>query len=292
MDILIPLLSLSGVTFVLGLAILWASKKFHVTRDPMIDTVSSMLPGVNCGACGYPGCSQFAENLVKTRDTSKVCPVGGAELSYELGRILGIKLDEAKPVVCVALCNGSEKTTKFLAEYKGIRDCWAAMQILPSVKQCVYGCVGLGSCVASCKYGALKVKDGVIVVNPDKCIGCGLCVPKCPQVVLKIVEKKRRVFITACQSHDKGPATRKYCSNGCIACGLCVKACKFGAIKIENNCAVIDQEKCKSCGLCVKPCPVKCIHLIEYKLKAAPPKPPAKEPGCAGCAGCGGQENK
>jgi electron transport complex protein RnfB len=289
MEILIPILSLSAITFVLGLAILWASKKFHVTRDPLIDTLTAMLPGVNCGACGYPGCGQFAENLVKTRDPSKTCPVGGSELGYELGRILGIKLDESKPLVCVALCNGSEKTTKFLAEYKGIRDCWAAMQILPGLKQCAYGCVGLGSCVPACKYGALKIEGGLIHVDGKLCIGCGLCIVKCPQVVLKMTEKREKKFLITCQSKDKAPATRKYCSNGCIACGLCVKACKHGAIKVENFCAVIDDAKCVSCGDCVPACRmVKCIHMTEYDIKAAPPKAADKAAGKAGhCGACG-----
>ena len=295
MEIFVPILSLSAITFILGLAILWASKKFHVNRDPLIDTLTAMLPGVNCGACGYPGCAQFAENMVKKRDPSKICPVGGSELSYELGRLLGIKLDEAKPVVCVALCNGSGKTTKFLAEYKGIRDCWAAMQILPSLKQCGYGCVGLGSCVSACKYGALKIKDGLIVVDDQRCIGCGLCIVKCPQGVLKMTEKREKKFLVACRSEDKGAATRKYCSNGCIACGLCVKACKYGAVKVENFCAVIDDAKCVSCGDCVAACRmVKCIHLTEYDIKPVPVKPEEKTPGCpscpVNCAGPAGHE--
>jgi len=295
MEIFVPILSLSAITFILGLAILWASKKFHVNRDPLIDTLTAMLPGVNCGACGYPGCAQFAENMVKKRDPSKICPVGGSELSYELGRLLGIKLDEAKPVVCVALCNGSGKTTKFLAEYKGIRDCWAAMQILPSLKQCGYGCVGLGSRVSACKYGALKIKDGLIVVDDQRCIGCGLCIVKCPQGVLKMTEKREKKFLVACRSEDKGAATRKYCSNGCIACGLCVKACKYGAVKVENFCAVIDDAKCVSCGDCVTACRmVKCIHLTEYDIKPVPVKPEEKTPGCpscpVNCAGPAGHE--
>ncbi|MEA3306240.1 MAG: RnfABCDGE type electron transport complex subunit B [Elusimicrobiota bacterium] len=265
--ILIPLLILSSLTFVLGLCILFASKKFYVKTDPKVATVIAMLPGANCGACGYPGCAQFAEALVKTRDPSKVCPIGGDELSYKLGRVLGITMESAKPMTCVVLCNGNETTTKFLADYKGIRDCWAVKEILPSVKQCAYGCVGLGSCISACKYDALEVVDGLIKVDPELCVGCGACIDKCPQHVLKLVVKKPRKYHVACSSKDKGGVTRKYCSNGCIACGLCVKACKFDAIKVENFCAIIDDEKCINCGLCAKACPVKCIPLTKFTMK-------------------------
>lgn len=266
-EMLISVLSLGVATFLLGLIILWASKKFHVEQNPLVDTVISMLPGANCGACGQPGCAQFAEVLVRDRDPSLVCPVGGNDLSYELGRILGIKMEEAKPVVCVALCFGSKKTTKFLAEYKGIEDCWAAKQIMPGLKQCEYGCLGLGSCLDSCTYGALSIKDGLVQVDGNLCIGCGACITQCPNDVLKLVEKKEKKYLVACQSKDKGAVTRKYCSNGCIACGLCLKVCKYDAIKIENFCAVIDDAKCACCGECVKVCPVKCIHLLEYDMK-------------------------
>ena len=262
--ILIPLISLSALTFILGLCILFASKKFHVKSDPLIDTVTSMLPGVNCGACGHPGCAQFAEVLVKTRDTSMICPVGGNDLSFELGRILGIKIDDTKPSVCIVLCNGNKTTTKFLADYKGIHDCWAVKEILPGLKQCAYGCVGLGSCISSCKYDALKIVDGLIVVIAENCVGCGACISKCPQQILKLTEKKARKYHVACSSIDKAPITRKYCAKGCIGCGLCVKACKFDAVKVENFCAVIDDTKCVNCGLCAKVCPVKCIPLTTH----------------------------
>lgn len=283
--IFIPLFILSSLTFVLGLFILFASKKFYVKTDPMVDTITSMLPGANCGACGYPGCAQFAAELVKTRDSSKICPIGGDELGHELGRVLGITMDAAKPVSCVVLCGGSKKTTKFLTEYKGIQDCWAVKEILPSVKQCPYGCVGLGSCIASCKYDALKVEDGIIKVDPENCVGCGACLDRCPQHVLKLIEKKPRKYHVACSSTDKGGVTRKYCSVGCISCMLCVKACKFDAIKIVNFCAVIDDVKCVNCGLCAKVCPVKCIQLTKYTM--APRKiPPKIEDACDGCKVC------
>jgi Dissimilatory sulfite reductase (desulfoviridin), alpha and beta subunits len=58
---------------------------------------------------------------------------------------------------------------------------------------------------------------------------------------------------------DKGAIVVKVCQVGCFACGRCAKVCPAGAIKIENNIAVIDYEKCDNCGRCIEECPRKII---------------------------------
>lgn len=268
MENLTAIISLSAVAFLLGVAIFIISRKFYVKTDPKVDLVYKLLPHVNCGACGYPSCQKLAETLVATRDPSKICPVGGDELSDRIGQVLGIKMAKSKPVICAVRCGGTKTKAKLTAEYKGITDCWAVTTAYTGPKKCPYSCIGFGSCISACNYDALKIEDGLIKVIEDRCTGCGACITKCPRNILVMQEKKEKTYFVACQSKDKGAITRSYCSVGCIACTLCVKACKFDAIKITGNLAVIDQEKCTSCGECIKVCPVKCIVLRKHKQAA------------------------
>jgi Fe-S-cluster-containing hydrogenase component 2 len=66
-----------------------------------------------------------------------------------------------------------------LGNYVGIQDCRSAVMSGLNLNDCGYGCLGLGSCVTACPQDAIKVVNGVAVVNENKCIGCGLCTTKC-----------------------------------------------------------------------------------------------------------------
>ena len=268
-SILIPVISLGAVALTLGVIIVFISKKFHVKEDPLVGTVYELLPHVNCGACGFPGCEAFAKELVKTRDTSLTCPPGGAELSKQLGYALGMQMAEVKPVASVVLCQGSYDHAKKAGDYEGIQDCWAAKQCVSGTKICPLACFGLGSCVAVCKYGAMRLENGLVVIDEDKCTGCGICITECPQSVLVMQDKTKPRYTVACRSTDKGAATRKYCSVGCIACQKCVKVCESGAIRIENFCAIIDPEKCTACNKCLEACPTNSIIVVGQKKEAA-----------------------
>lgn len=267
--------SLGSVALTLGLIIFYVSKKFYVEEDPMVVIVNDILPGVNCGACGYPSCGQFAEVLVETKDSSMSCPVGGADLASQLGTTLGITMAEPKPITAVVLCQGDNDTAKQTAEYLGIQDCWAATQTYVGPKQCHYSCIGLGSCIAFCDFDAMRLENGLIVIDKDRCTGCAACISACPTSVLVMQEKKAERYFIACNSHDKGAATKKACDAGCIACQKCVKVCEDDAIVIENFLARIIQEKCTACGKCIEVCPTKvnCIvlerDLNEVKQKKA-----------------------
>ncbi|MCG8344444.1 MAG: Fe-S cluster domain-containing protein [Chlorobiales bacterium] len=265
--------SLGSVALALGLIIFYVSKKFHVEEDPMVVFINDILPGVNCGACGYPSCGQFAEVLVQTKDSSMSCPVGGADLAAKLGTALGLTMAEPKPVTAVVLCQGDNDTARETAEYFGIQDCWAATQTYVGPKQCSYSCIGLGSCIAFCDFGAMRLENGLIVIDKDLCTGCGACVPACPTGVLVMQEKKAERYYIACNSHDKGAATKRACDAGCIACQKCVKVCDDEAIVIENFLARIIQEKCTACGKCIEACPTKvnCI-VLERDLEEAKQK--------------------
>ncbi len=265
--------SLGAVALTLGVIIHYVSKKFHVEEDPMVTIINDILPGVNCGACGYPSCGQFAEVLVETKDSSMSCPVGGSDLAAKLGETLGITMAEPKPQTAVLLCQGDNNTARETAEYLGIQDCWAATQAFVGPKQCKYSCVGLGSCIAYCDFDAMRLENGLVVIDKDRCTACAACIAACPTGVLVMQDKKAERYFIACNSHDKGAATKKACDAGCIACQKCVKVCEDNAIVIENFLARIVQEKCTACGKCIDVCPTKvnCIRL-ENDFKAVKQK--------------------
>lgn len=142
---------------------------------------------------------------------------------------------------------------------------------------CAYGCLGFGSCVKVCKFGAMSIKDGVAYVNIDKCVACGACAEACPKKVIKILPLKSKYTIT-CKSVEKGKITRHDCQVGCIGCGICAKTCPKQAITISDNLAVIDPGKCVNCGLCAQKCPQKAINKVTPEGLVRPEPKKASKP--------------
>ena len=153
-------------------------------------------------------------------------------------------------------CSGGELARRKISREALTGDCRQALAEHPEgILACRWGCLGLGSCAAVCKLGAIKVgARGVAEVDRDKCVGCGLCVKACPQGIIRLVPREQNIVV-GCSSRDSGPETRKACDAGCIACGICVKNCPMGAIRLEDNHPVIDESLCVSCGMCASKCP-------------------------------------
>lgn len=175
-------------------------------------------------------------------------------MAQQLGQVLGIKMEEVKPVICTVLCGGTNSHAKLTAEYHGIADCWAATQLYVGPKQCSFACVGLGSCIPACHYDALRIEDGMIIVNEERCTGCGACIKECPKNVLVMAEKKKDRYYVACRSTEKGGVTKNLCDVGCLGCKKCERVCDANAITVENFVASINQELCTHCGKCVDVC--------------------------------------
>lgn len=153
-------------------------------------------------------------------------------------------------------CSGGELARRRIPREALTGDCRQALAEHPEgILECRWGCLGLGSCAAVCKLGAIKVgARGVAEVDRDKCVGCGLCVKACPKGIIRLVPREQNIVV-GCSSRDSGPETRKACDAGCIACGICVKNCPMGAIRLEDNHPVIDESLCVSCGMCASKCP-------------------------------------
>lgn len=159
-------------------------------------------------------------------------------------------------MVAAVGCSGGELARRIVPREELTGDCRQALADYPGgILKCKYGCLGLGSCAAACKLGAVKVgAKGIAEVDREKCVGCGLCVKACPQGIIRLVPREQNIVV-ACSSCDTGAATRKVCDAGCIACGLCERNCPMGAIRIVDNHPVIDESLCVSCGMCASKCP-------------------------------------
>ncbi|MBQ9399610.1 MAG: Fe-S cluster domain-containing protein [Bacteroidales bacterium] len=267
---------LSALGLILALVLFLVAKKFKVEEDPRIDEVEKVMPGANCGGCGFAGCRAFADAAVKAPNLdNNYCPVGGNEVMKKVAAILGYTLEEKDPQVAVVRCNGSCENRPRINEYDGAASCRVKAALYSGDTACSFGCLGCGDCVAACQFGALSMDPaaGLPVVDEEKCTACGSCVKACPKHIIELRKKgprNMREFVS-CVNHDKGPVAKAACKAACIGCGICVKTCTHGAIVLDNNVAYIDPLKCKLCRECEAMCPTGAIHGVNF------PKPLDKE---------------
>ena len=257
--ILITTAILTVIGFIVGAGLVFTSKKFYVEVDEKEAAVRALLPGNNCGACGYAGCDALAAAVAKGEAPVNACPVGGAPVAEKLGEVMGVAAEAKERNVAFVMCKGSCDVTKNQGNYIGIKDCRAAVFSGMNLTECGYGCLGLGSCVSVCPANAIHVVNGVAVVNENACIGCGMCVKACPKGLIGLKPAVNKVAVQ-CSNRDRGPQVKAVCSAGCIGCKLCERQCEFEAIKVTDNIARIDYTKCTQCGKCAEKCPAKVIQ--------------------------------
>ncbi len=251
--------SLLGAAFGIGLAI--AAKYLHVKKDEKLGLLESALPGYNCGACGYAGCSGYAEAIFEGKVTGlTMCTPGGANSATKLAEIMGVTVDvSAEKKVAQVHCSGGKDSAVYQFEYNGIQDCNALYSMYQGNKVCKYGCLGLGSCVRVCPVDAINYdSQGLVRVDENKCISCGKCITICPVGVMKFIPVSAD-YIVSCNSKDKGAATKKACKVGCIGCKMCEKKSPEGGFKVENFLASIDYSVKGERASAAEACPSKCI---------------------------------
>ncbi|MDD4689217.1 MAG: RnfABCDGE type electron transport complex subunit B [Eubacteriales bacterium] len=261
-EILIAAIVLGGLGLVLGGALAIASMCFHVDIDDRIIEISKLVPGANCGGCGYSGCEGYAKAIVNDGAPINSCFACSQDAVNKIASIMGVETKNAKTMKAVVNCCGDESAAHSKFDYYGIETCEAAAKFSGGPKSCQFSCVGLGSCLNACNYNAIEIIDNLAKVHRNRCIGCGACVTQCPKGVLQLIDINQ-MYNVGCSSRDTGKDTIKLCSVGCIACGICVKVCPNGAISIIDNLAVIDYESCIRCGLCAEKCPRKIIKKIK-----------------------------
>ena len=223
-ELLLTVLTLSVLGALLAVILFFVAQQFKVREDPRIGEVEKMLPGANCGGCGFAGCRAMAEALVSRDDISTLyCPVAGGEVMKEAATYLGKAAPEKNPQVATLRCGGSCQKRQKTNKYDGAESCAVVNAMYVGESDCAYGCLGYGDCAHACIFGAIKMnpETGLIEIDPDKCTACGACVKACPKQLIELRKKwpKDRAIYVACRSRDKGAVVMKACKAGCIGCG-------------------------------------------------------------------------
>ncbi len=254
-EILLPILIIGGIGLIAGAGLAIASALMAVPTDETYEKIRECLPGANCGACGFSGCDGYAAALsAGETDKSGLCAPGGSDTVHKIAAILGIEADTSNRKIAVIHCIGRrDHNAETKMNYHGTKSCRTAKQLYGGDNACPDGCIGLGDCKKFCPFDAITMQDGFPTVHKELCKGCGMCVESCPKKLITL-EPMGNTYTVRCGNHLKGAACVKLCKASCIGCGLCVKACEFGAVKIENFCAIIDPELCTACGKCKDAC--------------------------------------
>ena len=220
------------VGVVLALIIGVAARAFAVEPDLRKEALEELLPGVNCGGCGFPGCGEFAKALLAEEASPELCPVSLSEDLKKIGEFLGISVEGKERVVALIKCGGHDGVA-ISTPYNGVNDCASAALVAAGGKGCAYGCLGLASCSRACAFDAIEIRNGIAVVHPDRCTGCGQCVKTCPKKLICMVPASVDVHVY-CNSPEKGGLKRKVCKAACIGCQKCVKAADEGQMLSEG----------------------------------------------------------
>ena len=270
MDVLIALAVIGGLGLAFGLLLAVVAKIFAVEADERVEAISAILPGANCGGCGYPGCGGLAEAIVRGEAPVTACAAGGNTVAGLIAEVMGVEAELIEDSSAVVFCSGGDRAKRRFI-YEGLTDCYAMSKVAGGDLQCTYGCLGLGSCMRACKFGAIEMVDNLAKIDVSKCTSCGACTRTCPRNIIHMVPRKQDVRVL-CSSNDKGANLREFCEIGCIGCKLCQRACPSNAIEVEDNLARIDYTKCTNCALCVEKCPRRLIVDINGVVELYDPK--------------------
>ena len=234
---------LAGVGLVFAVLIALAYRRLRVYEDPRIETVTGMLPGANCGACGFPGCRQFAEQVVLGKKQPAGCNVISGDGAVAIASYLGVDAGSANRRVARLLCAGGTNVALQQAEYRGLATCAAAAAVAGGGKACAWGCLGYGDCRVACDFGAITMlPNGLPQVDVALCTACGDCVDACPKGLFQIMPLDQRLLVQ-CRSLIEGDAALEACKVACTTCGKCVVDAAPGVVSIASGVAVVDYEK-------------------------------------------------
>ena len=260
----IAILTLATLCFLFASLLVLAHRILHVDEDPRIDTVQQMLPGTNCGACGYPGCRSLAESIVQGKALPGKCTVMNEDERESVAEFMGVDVGAEEKVVARLACAGGTNTARNRAHYEGLHSCRAASLIAGGGKACFWGCLGLGDCEVVCDLDAIFMNEhGLPVVIEDKCTACGDCVDACPKDLFSLHPVSHRLWV-ACKNLEKGEAVLADCDVGCDACGRCAVDAP-GVITMIDNLPVVDYTRNNDVRSATDRCPTGAIVWFDEK---------------------------
>ncbi len=260
-EILSAFLLVTAIGFSASVLLSLVSHFFEVKKNETEQKIREMLPGANCGACGYKGCNDYARALSEKTASVNLCLPGGSRLAEELAEALGADAEEVEKKAALVKCGADCNSLKTDYIYDGIKTCKAASALFGGRFACKFGCLGFGDCAEVCPTGSVCIKDGIAHIDASRCHGCGKCAAACPRSIIEIFPIKTKTAVI-CSNTDKGAEARKACTSSCIGCKKCEKTCEAGAITVQNNLARVDGNLCNGCGKCVEACPTGCLKAV------------------------------
>ena len=260
--IVIAIISVTTIGLVCSVLLSVVSKVMHVQGDERVTMVRDVLPGANCGVCGFSGCDAYAASIVDGKGTVNKCTPGGLETVSALCNIMGFsEVDAALRQVAVIHCVGNDEVKQIKMGYEGMKSCSGAKLHYSGQYACAFGCMGYGDCLKACPFDAICIEKGLAHIDIRKCTGCGICVKTCPNELIELHLSTSTVNVL-CKNTEKGAIVKDKCSKGCIACSKCVKQCPVSAIVVDDFLASINDETCINCGECIEVCPKHCIMSV------------------------------
>ena len=257
------ILMMGGLGVAIGTVLVIASKTFYVYEDPKVVAIDDALPGANCGGCGFPGCNANAQAIVEGKQDVNSCVAAGDDVAMAIAGIMGVSVVDKEPEFAGPGCYYGNDDADMEYKYLGVTDCRAAALLFGGMKVCRIGCLGLGTCVKACMFGALSIgSDGLPKVDQEKCTGCGACERVCPKNIIRLTSVTRRIM-------------REYTKEECIT--PCQRACPTGIdikkyirlIKegdFEGSVQVIKERNpfpTVISRICPAPCEFKCRRLLQ-----------------------------
>ncbi|SMY16867.1 electron transport complex subunit RsxB [Photobacterium aquimaris] len=159
--ILIAAIVLAVLAAIFGIILGFASVRFKVEADPIVEQIDAILPQTQCGQCGFPGCRPYAEAIANGEIINK-CPPGGQATIEKLADLMGVEVPQASDNV-----TNSIKKVAFIHEDM---------------------CIGCTKCIQACPVDAIVGGTKAIhTVIKDECTGCDLCVSPCPTDCIEMI---------------------------------------------------------------------------------------------------------
>lgn len=159
----IAVISITLMALLFGLILGYASRRFAVEEDPIVEKIEEVLPQSQCGQCGYPGCRPYAEAVGKNGAQINLCAPGGEAVMHKIATLLNV---DPQPI-------------------EGDAAAQAPVRMLAIIDEA--NCIGCTKCIQACPVDAIVgATRAMHTVLSDLCTGCNLCVDPCPTSCIKL----------------------------------------------------------------------------------------------------------